>query len=189
MSVVTIAEAWPAAGRPFTVAELDRMPDDGRRYELLNGALAVSPRPTTIHQVVAGRLYGALSSACPEDLCVVPEPAVMLGPQTEFDPDLVVVRMDQIGGAKFTEPPLLVVEIRSPSTALIDLNRKKAAYEKFGVPSYWILNPDPPKSELTVFELRDGGYVPVAKTSEPFAADHPFTVSIDLAGLTRGVRR
>ena len=43
MSVVTIAEAWPAAGRPFTVAELDRMPDDGRRYELLNGALVVSP--------------------------------------------------------------------------------------------------------------------------------------------------
>ena len=105
MSVVTIAEAWPAAGRPFTVAELDRMPDDGRRYELLSGVLVVSPRPTTIHQVVAGRLYGTLSSACPEDLCVVPEPAVMLGPQTEFDPDLVVVRLDQIGGAKFTEPP------------------------------------------------------------------------------------
>jgi Uma2 family endonuclease len=90
------------------------MPDDGRRYELLSGVLVVSPRPTTIHQVVAGRLYGILSSACPEDLCVVPEHAVMLGPQTEFDPDLVVVRMDQIGGAKFTEPPLLVVEIRSP---------------------------------------------------------------------------
>jgi Uma2 family endonuclease len=135
MSVVTIAEAWPAAGRPFTVAELDRMPDDGRRYELLSGALVVSPRPTTVHQFVAMRLLRALADACPEDLCVVPEPAVMLGPQTEFDPDLVVVRMDQIGGAKFTEPPLLVVEIRSPSTALIDLNRKKAAYERFGVAS------------------------------------------------------
>ena len=72
MSIVTIAEAWPAAGRPFTVAELDRMPDDGRRYELLDGVLVVSPRPTTIHQVVAGRLYGVLSGACPEDLCVVP---------------------------------------------------------------------------------------------------------------------
>jgi hypothetical protein len=47
MSVVTIAEAWPAAGRPFTVAELDRMPDDGRRYELLDGVLIVSPRPVT----------------------------------------------------------------------------------------------------------------------------------------------
>lgn len=60
----------------------------------------------------------------------MPEPAVQLGPQTEFDPDLVVVRMDQIGGAKFTEPPLLAVEIRPPSTALIDLTRKKAAYER-----------------------------------------------------------
>jgi Uma2 family endonuclease len=186
MSVVTIAEAWPAAGRPFTVAELDRMPDDGRRYELLDGVLIVSPRPTTVHQVVAGRLYGVLSGACPEDLCVVPEPAVELGSQIEFDPDLVVARMDQIGGAKFTEPPLLVVEIRSPSTALVDLNRKKAAYERFGVPSYWIVNPDPP--ELTVFGLRDGRYALVAEMSEPFVAEHPFAVTIDPARLTSGLR-
>jgi len=189
MSVVTIAEAWPAAGHPFTVAELDRMPDDGRRYELLDGALVVSPRPTTIHQFVAMRLLRVLADACPEDLCVVPEPAVELGPQTEFDPDLVVVRMDQIGGAKFTEPPLLVVEIRSPSTALVDLNRKKAAYERFGVPSYWIVNPDPPQPELTVFELRDGRYALVATTPGPFAAHHPFAVSIDPACLTAGLRR
>ncbi len=101
-----VLRSLTGAGRPFTVAELDRMPDDGRRYELLDGTLVVSPRPTTIHQVVAGRLYGVLSGACPEDLCVVPEPAVELGPQTEFDPDLVVVRMDQVGGAKFTEPPV-----------------------------------------------------------------------------------
>src|ERR1700745_4114130 len=83
MSVVPIAEAWPAAGRPFTVAELDRMPDDGRRYELLHGELIGSPRPTTLQHVVAGRLSGILSGACPEALCVVPEPAVELGPQTE----------------------------------------------------------------------------------------------------------
>jgi len=189
MSVVTIAEAWPAAGRPFTVAELDRMPDDGRRYELLDGVLIVSPRPTTIHQFVAMRLLRVLADACPEDLCVVPEPAVELGPQTEFDPDLVVVRMDQIGDAKFTEPPLLVVEIRSPSTALVDLNRKKAAYERFGVPSYWIVNPDPPQLGLTVLELRDGRYALIAETSGPFVADHPFTVTITPARLTAGLRR
>ena len=35
MAVMSIAEAWPAVGRPFTVADLDRMPDDGHRYELL----------------------------------------------------------------------------------------------------------------------------------------------------------
>ena len=61
-----------------------------RRYELLDGVLVVSPRPTTIHQFVAMRLLRALANACHEDLCVVPEPAVELGPQTEFDPDLVV---------------------------------------------------------------------------------------------------
>ena len=115
MSVVTIAEAWPAAGRPFTVAELDRMPDDGRRYELLNGALVVSPRPTTIHQFVAGRLYGALSNACPEDLCVVPEPAVMLGPQTEFDPDLVVVRMTRSAARSSPSRPFSSLRFGRPA--------------------------------------------------------------------------
>ena len=119
----------------------------------------------------------------------MPEPAVELGPQTEFDPDLVVVRMDQIGGAKFTEPPLLVVEIRSPSTALIDLNRKKAAYERFRVPSYWIVNPGMPQPELTVFELRDGRYDLAAVTSAPFTVDRPFTVTIAPVRLTSGLRQ
>ena len=56
MGAVSIAEAWPPAGRPFTVDELDRMPHDGRRYELLGGVLVVSPRPSTVHQAVATRL-------------------------------------------------------------------------------------------------------------------------------------
>jgi Uma2 family endonuclease len=188
MSAVSIAEAWPAAGHPFTVAELDRMPDDGRRYELLDGVLIVSPRPTTVHQFVAMRLLRVLDDACPEDLCVVPEPAIELGPQTEFDPDLVVVHLDQIGGAKFTEPPLLVVEIRSPSTALVDLNRKKAAYERFGVPSYWIVNPSLAQPELTVFELRDGHYTIEAKATAPLTVDRPFRVTIAPAHLTSGLR-
>jgi hypothetical protein len=47
----------------------------------------------------------------------------------------------------------------------------------------------PPQPELTVFELREGGYAPVAKTSGSFAAGHPFTVSIELADLARGLRR
>jgi Uma2 family endonuclease len=69
------------------------MPDDGRRYELLDGVLVVSPRPTTVHQAVAGRLHAILSRICPEGLLAVPEPALQLGPQSEFDPDLVVVSL------------------------------------------------------------------------------------------------
>jgi len=189
MSVMTVPGTWPGAGRPFTVAELDRMPDDGHRYELLEGVLFVSPRPTTVHQVVATRLITLLDHVCPDDLVVVAEPAVELGPQTEFDPDLVVVRMDQVGGFKFTEPPLLVVEVRSPSTAVVDLNRKKAAYEKFGVPSYWIVNPDVAQPELTVFELRDRNYETVARTTAPVTVGHPFSVTIDPSVLTRGLPR
>jgi Uma2 family endonuclease len=189
MSVVTIAEAWPDAGHPFTVADLDRMPDDGHRYELLDGVLVVSPRPTTVHQFAAFKLAGILDAACPEDLCVVPEPAVQIGPRTEFAPDLVVVRVDQVGGAKFTEPPLLVVEVRSPATALVDLNRKKTVYEQFGVPSYWILDPGPEKPELTVFELRDGRYSREAQGTTPVTLARPFGVTVDPAGLTSKLRR
>jgi Uma2 family endonuclease len=189
MSAVTIDEAWPGFGRAFTVAELDRMPDDGHRYELLDGVLVVSPRPTTVHQYVAMRLASQLDRVCPEDLCVVPEPAVQLDAQTEFDPDLVVVPLGEVGDAKFTAPPLLVVEIRSPSTALFDLDRKKAAYERFGVPAYWIVDPDPAAPEVTVFELRDGGYFHAATSTQPLTVAHPFAVTIVPASLTKGLSR
>ena len=111
---MTIDEAWPGFGRPFTVADLDRMPSDGHRYELVDGTLVVSPRPTTVHQLVAMRLATALDRACPEGLCILAEPAVQLDRVTELDPDLVVVHLEDVGGAKFTAPPLLVVEVRSP---------------------------------------------------------------------------
>jgi Uma2 family endonuclease len=186
---MTISEAWPEFGDAFSVAELDRMPDDGHRYELLDGALVVSPRPTMIHQIVTTRLASVLDRNCPEDLCVAVEPAVQLDKRTEFDPDVVVVPLDQGSVAKLLAPPLLVVEVRSPSTALFDLNRKKAAYQEFSVPSYWIVDPDPERPELTVFELRDGSYVTEATSTQPVTVTRPFPVTIIPAKLTRGLRR
>jgi Uma2 family endonuclease len=190
MGVVSIDQAWPAAGQPFTIAELDRMPDDGRRYELLDGVLVVSPRPTTVHQVAAYRVAAALGAACPADWQVVPEPAVVLSQQTEFDPDVVVSPLVDLGGAKITRPPLLVVEIRSPSTALFDLNAKKAAYQGFGVESYWIVLPDLGKPELIAFQLRRGQYEQVAQVSgdEVFAAVRPFPVEVVPSRLVAGLR-
>jgi len=189
MAVVSIAEAWPAAGRPFTVDELDRMPADGRRYELMDGVLVVSPRPTTGHQEVAAELLVVLRTVCPPGLRALPEPAVQLAMDTEFDPDVVVVRSEQVGAAKITEPPLLVVEVRSPSTALIDLNRKKAAYEAFGVASYWIVVPDRGAPELIAFELRDGKYEQTARVTgdEVFRAERPFPVDVLPTRLVAGL--
>jgi Uma2 family endonuclease len=152
MGVVSIDQAWPAAGQPFTIAELDRMPDDGRRYELLDGVLVVSPRPTTVHQVAAYRVAAALGAACPAEWQVVPE--------------------------------------RSPGTAFFDLNAKKAAYQGFGVESYWIVLPDLGKPELIAFELRRGQYEQVAQVSgdEVFAAVRPFPVEVVLSRLVAGLR-
>lgn len=189
MSAVTLRETQASAGLPFTVDELDRLPNDGRRYELLDGVLVVGPRPATVHQFAAFRLGKILDDACPEDLCVLLEPAVQLtATTTEFVPDLVVVPLDEAGDAKLTRPPLLAVEIRSPSTAIIDLNRKKAAYERFGVPSYWIVDPNPAQPELTVFELRDGRYATVAVTTASLTVERPFPVTITPAQLTSRLR-
>jgi Uma2 family endonuclease len=114
----------------------------------------------------------------------------MLTRITEFDPDIVVIRRELLREAKVTEPPLLIVEVRSPSTALIDLNRKKAAYEQFGVPSYWIVDPDLDRPELTVFELGpDGSYEESGRVqgATPFRAVKPFAVDVIPARLVEGV--
>lgn len=60
MVAMAYEAAWPAAGQPFTVDDLDRLPDDGRRYEVLDGVLIVSPRPTTMHQLAASQLAASL---------------------------------------------------------------------------------------------------------------------------------
>ena len=79
--------------------------------------------------------------------------------------------------------------MRSPSTAVIDLNRKKAAYERFRVPSYWIVNPDRDAPELIVFELADDGYQQIAHVTgnAPFRASEPFDVEIAPARLVAGL--
>lgn len=106
MSSVRIGEAWPATGRAFTVAGLGRMPDDGRRYELLGGLLVVSPRPGTPHQEVAAELLGLPRPRCPAELRALPEPAVRIASDTEFDPGLVMIRRERVSQPKCTEPPL-----------------------------------------------------------------------------------
>ena len=191
MAVMSVTGTWPPPGQAFTVADLDRMPDDGRRYELVDGVLLVSPRPVMAHQFVVFELSALLNRACPEHLVAVPEPAMQLAADTEFDPDIVVVRDEVLGAAKVTEPPLLVVEVQSPSTALIDLNVKKAAYERFGIDAYWIVVPDPAEPSLTAFELTEGRYELAAKVTgdDVFSAQRPFAVEVRPSDLVARLRR
>jgi Uma2 family endonuclease len=189
MVAMTAAETWPAIGQVLTADDLDLMPDDGRRYELIDGVLVVSPAPSIQHQLVLAELIVLLHGARPAGLLVVPGPGVRMSADTELIPDLVVARQDQVGERRITRPPLLAVEIQSPSTALFDLNTKKAVYERFSIESYWIVIPDADQPTLIVFELRDGGYQQVAHVTgaKPFRARRPFPVEIIPSRLVAGL--
>ncbi|MFI9006501.1 Uma2 family endonuclease [Actinosynnema sp. NPDC053489] len=177
-------------GRPYTVEDLEGMPDDGRRYELIDGTLLVGPAPGARHQRVVARLVVVMEQACPDDLLVFPAPfAVRTSATNELQPDLLVTRLEDVTEKLLPVAPLLAVEVLSPSTALNDFNSKKAAYERLGVPAYWVIDPREPK--LIAFELDAAGrYEQVAevKGEDQFDAVLPFpvrVVPVELLGTLR----
>jgi len=190
METVTIAEAWPPYGREFTIEDLDRMPDDGHRYELLDGTLIVSPAPGLPHQRVAVVLTHILELSCPDELVVFPNVNVRLADASALEPDVVVARPPDVAGARLLRVPLLVAEILSPDSVLRDLNLKKAAYERFGVPSYWVIDPDLERPALRAFELSGGAYTEVAHVTgdQAFRAQRPFAVGVVPARLVAKLR-
>jgi Uma2 family endonuclease len=194
MSAVSIADAWPKRGEPFTVNDLERMPEDGRRYELIDGMLIVSPAPNVPHQRVAFVLGMQLEAACPDDLVVFGTAInVRFSLRSALEPDVAVVRVaDAEGGpARLTGTPLLVAEVLSPDSVLRDLNLKKAAYERFGIPSYWVVDPDLERPSLRAFERDGDSYTVVGDVSgsETFSARKPFRVEIVPERLVAKLRR
>ncbi|WP_460393486.1 Uma2 family endonuclease [Actinophytocola sediminis] len=174
-----------AHGRPFTVDDLAAMPDDGNRYELIDGMLFVSPVPGRRHQRAVLRLAMTLAQACPVDLEVLTAPfAVRASPNTELQPDVLVGRDEDFTDKLLPVAPVLAVEVFSPSSVLNDLNNKRAAYQRLGVPSYWMLDPKDPT--LVVYELNENGIyrkTAVVKGANVFEARQPFPVRIVPAEL------
>jgi len=171
-------------GRPFTVDDLDFMPDDGNVYELIDGVLIVSPPPGRRHQRALLRLGELLDDACPEDLAVLwPPYVVRTADDTELRPDLQVAWEEDIDGEVVLDAPELVIEIADPSTAINDFNNKKAAYARMGVPHYWVL--DPSRPSMLVYELNGGHYHRKARVcaEELFETDEPFPIRVVLTEL------
>lgn len=84
-------------GRALTREDLAEMPDDGHRYELLDGVLIVSPAPSTRHQRALRNLFRVIDAACPESLEVLFAPLdVVLADDTVMQPDLVVARVEDL---------------------------------------------------------------------------------------------
>ena len=104
-------------GRPFTVDDLEGMPDDGNRYELIDGMLHVSPCPVPRHQVVAGELFFLLRLVCPPGLLAMVAPMdVQPDRATSLQPDVLVTRPTDFSPKNLPVAPLLAVEVLSPST-------------------------------------------------------------------------
>lgn len=185
MSAVT-ALPW---SRPLTRADLEQMPDDGHRYELLDGVLIVSPAPRPLHQRAALRVAIELTNACPGGLEVFTAPLdVVLADDTVLEPDVLVARQSDLTDRDLPAVPLLAVEVLSPSSRRIDLLLKHSRLEAAGCPTYWIVDPDEPS--LTAWELADGTYVPVGTVTgtQPYAAAKPFPVTITPADLVSAAR-
>ena len=180
---MTVVTTLPFA-RPLTRADLQHLPDDGHRYELIDGSLIVSPAPRHAHQVVLGNLYVLLRLACPPELQVVLAPfAVGLADDTEVQPDLLAAPRSQFTDRDLPGPPLLAVEILSPSTRRVDLLLKRDRYQAAGIASYWLVDPSGPA--LTVLELDGPHYVERAQASGVgvLRVKRPFPVEIDLPRL------
>lgn len=166
-------------GRPLTRDDLDAMPDDGHRYELIDGSLVVTPAPSNAHQGILLRLAVLLDGSCPPSLCVRFAPFdVTLAQDTVVQPDLLVALRANFTERDLPTAPRLAVEVLSPSTRHIDLSLKRARYATAGCPTYWAIDPDTPS--LTVFELQDGAYVQRVHVTNDvtYAAEQPFPVTV-----------
>lgn len=109
-------------------------------------------------------------------------------------PDVLVTRFEALreieGGKYLLDPPLLAVEVLSPSTRRFDRLTKLSVYEDAGVASYWLVDPDPDEPSLTFLELSDGRYVETAKVTgeQTWTATLPFELTIRPGDLLADLR-
>src|SRR5439155_21475411 len=120
----------------LTVADLEAMPDDGRRYELIGGAIVMTPAPGVDHQRVSRRLQRLLEDAWPAmEIFDAPIDLDLPGGQ-RVQPDLVAVERGRTG-PRLALPVGLGVEVVSPGTETNDRVTKRATYAAAGIPAYW----------------------------------------------------
>lgn len=171
-------------GQALSSDDLAHLPDDGHRYELLEGTLLVTPAPNSPHQSCVLNLGALLNAAAPPNLKTVIAPFDWrVGPSTTFQPDILVACRVDVGVPRLERPPLLAIEVLSRSTRSIDLVLKRDAYATAGVRWYWIVDPDRPS--VTVLRLEGDRFVEVAvaKGGEALAIEEPFPVTVVPADL------
>jgi len=166
-----------------------RIPPDGKRYELLEGDVYVTPAPSPRHQRISRRLQRQLEDYfharglgevfnAPIDLILTPHDVVQ--------PDLVIVTdPGQVSGRGIEGPPALVVEVLSPSTREHDRTVKARRYAALGIRHYWVV--DPEASRVECYRLEAGAYALVMQAEGDASLSYPDwpDLTISLADLWR----
>ena len=134
-----------AASIPYyTVDDLDHFPDDGNRYEVLDGVLLVTPAPGNTHQLVISRLATELAIAVqkPGHAFVTAPGAVSFPPRTQLEPDILVTtaRYPVRERWKDVRDYWLAVEVFSRSSRIYDRDFKRDNYHRLGVPEVWLVD-------------------------------------------------
>jgi Uma2 family endonuclease len=191
MSVMQINDARLPDDRPLTVDDLDLMPDDGNRYELVDGVLEVTSAPFGPHERAVHRLEWLLEYHAPPGFEIPGQQGmeIELPELSRYRiPDLSVIRSRDYEEKSLTWPPLLTVEVDSYNTRRRDRITKKKEYERFGIQSYWIVVPDFAAPGITAFDLVDGMYVEAAHVTgdEVFTTERPFPFSVTPRQLVTG---
>jgi Uma2 family endonuclease len=177
----------------WTFADLEELPDDGYRYEIIDGSLHVSPSPTARHQSIAHLLGVILQDALPNHLRIIPAAGVLRENVDETQyliPDVLVVHAAAVTDeAKNPRPTdvLLAVEVVSPSSKTHDRVTKRDVYARLGIPSYWLVDSKRPGAILALTLDPSGVYVPAAEAvgDEELEVNQPFPMRITPAALFR----
>jgi Uma2 family endonuclease len=173
-------------------SDLERMPEDGNRYELYDGELYVVPAPLPIHQIVSKRLFLALhdfTKRAGGEVFFAPFD-IVLSEYNVVQPDVLFFDQESAGRINPREhvmfTPTIAIEVLSPSTARNDRGRKRNLLARYGVPEYWIVDPYAKRVEVSILENGVYGDPMIQSPPQLMSAAVPGLV-IDLDALFEGL--
>lgn len=135
------------------------LPDDGNRYEIVQGVLLMSPAPEPAHQGIVEEINSYLRSqilSTKRGLVFTSPIDVVLAENISVQPDVLVIlkeHLDRVGNKRITGAPDLVVEVISPGSKFQDRVVKHSIYERFGVPEYWLVKSENQTIEVFVLDM------------------------------------
>lgn len=166
----------------WTIDDLDRLPETHLRYELTDGALTVSPSPSSLHQAIAGILMTRLDQLAPSAYAVTGAVEIRFTRRLTRIPDVLIVRTNDPRRHWFAPDEVVVaVEVESPGSHIEDRTTKPALYAQYGIPHYWRIEPEPLR--VTTYRLGPGDAYAADSTGDRLSVDEPFTVSLPLVAL------